>query len=211
MIFDPFRYAHLEDENDSTAMMGVMKHLRSYATAGAAVVIVHHPAKAEGSTGRGSSAIQGACDIAWTQELSDETGQITLRCGKNRCGDKPTLHVQADFELGTFSMVQSAAWTSEQEEVAKLRQINATEPELSQRQTFAKVGGKRNRVTKRLKEYAGREWQTEEGRHGAILYLPLQPVPVERVQDGIGGRPTTCTPVPTPIVGTGTASQPQPI
>jgi len=55
IIVDPFRYFHNAEENDSTAMSGVMKYLRACASYGAAVVLLHHPAKTEGSTGRGSS------------------------------------------------------------------------------------------------------------------------------------------------------------
>ena len=97
MIFDPFRYAHGAEENDSTEMMVVMRDLRACVTAGATVIIFHHPAKVEGSTGRGSTAIRGAVDLAYMQELSDETGLITLRCVKNRFGERPSLTIKPNF------------------------------------------------------------------------------------------------------------------
>jgi hypothetical protein len=212
MIFDPFRYSHLSDENDSTEMMMIMKHLRSYATAGAAVVILHHPAKAEGSTGRGSSAIRGACDIAWLQEMSDETGLLTLKCGKNRGGNKPTIHVQPDFDAGRFQVIDSPAWMKHREEIQKLRDLITSQPGLSQNQIFTKAGGNRNSVTRMLKEHAGREWRTETGQRGSLLYYPL--VSSSKVQVGIpgtGGGTVTCIPVPTPIVGTGQYSVTAPV
>ena len=54
IVVDPFRYFHAAEENDSTAMSGVMQYLRACAAYGAAVVLLHHPSKSEGSTGRGS-------------------------------------------------------------------------------------------------------------------------------------------------------------
>jgi RecA-family ATPase len=72
LIVDPFRYFHTAEENDSTAMAGIMQYLRACAAYGCAVVILHHPAKAEGSTGRGSSAICGACDLALLHTHSTE-------------------------------------------------------------------------------------------------------------------------------------------
>ena len=90
-----------------------MKHLRSYASAGATVVILHHPAKSEGSSGRGSSVIRGAVDVAYLQELSQESGLITLRCLKNRFGDRPAITIKRNLRPGASrwwsqSSVQSA-------------------------------------------------------------------------------------------------------
>jgi RecA-family ATPase len=41
IIVDPFRYAHGAEENDSTAMMGIMQCLRYCAAAGGAVIVLH--------------------------------------------------------------------------------------------------------------------------------------------------------------------------
>ena len=68
IIIDPFRYFHNAKENDSDEMSAVMQYLRACARYGGAVVVMHHPAKTEGSTGRGSTAIRGACDLAFLQE-----------------------------------------------------------------------------------------------------------------------------------------------
>ena len=46
--------------NDSDEMCGVMQYLSACAAHGCAVVILHHPAKTENSTGRGSSTVPGA-------------------------------------------------------------------------------------------------------------------------------------------------------
>src|SRR6478735_491378 len=84
IIIDPFRYFHNSKENDSDEMSRVMKYLRACAEYGAAVVILHHPAKTEGSTGRGSSAIRGACDLAFLHSLDKGRRLITIKVDKNR-------------------------------------------------------------------------------------------------------------------------------
>lgn len=71
VIVDPFRYFHDGDEDSSTAMAPVMKYLRACAVCGGAVVILHHPAKAEHSKGRGSSAIRAGCDLVF-QSVKDK-------------------------------------------------------------------------------------------------------------------------------------------
>ena len=64
------------------------------------MVILHHPAKTEGSTGRGSTAIKGAVDVADSQEMSEETGLITLACTKNRFGERHSVTIRPDYARG---------------------------------------------------------------------------------------------------------------
>jgi len=78
LVVDPLRYAHDGEENDSGQMMTVMRHLRSYASGGATVLVLHHVGKAEGSTYRGSTALRGAFDVAYVQELNEESGLVSL-------------------------------------------------------------------------------------------------------------------------------------
>jgi RecA-family ATPase len=54
IIVDPFRYFHSAKENVSDEMGPVIQYLRACVRFGGAVVILHHPAKTEGSTGRGA-------------------------------------------------------------------------------------------------------------------------------------------------------------
>src|SRR5262244_3280072 len=56
--------------------------------------------KAEGSTGRGSSVIRGACDLAFLHSLDKESGQIRLKIDKNRFGPSRTITIRCDFEGG---------------------------------------------------------------------------------------------------------------
>lgn len=171
MIFDPFRYAHGAEENDSTEMMQVMKDLRACVVAGATVIVFHHPAKVEGSTGRGSTAIRGAVDLAYMQELSDETGLITLRCVKNRFGERPVLTIRPDFEEGTFEVTDSPQLAKVMADVEALAEIIRRQPWLAQNQVLERWGGNKNRGIRLLKEYTGSRWEmAPKGR--SFLYGP---------------------------------------
>ncbi len=186
MLFDPFRYAHGAEENDSTEMMAVMKDLRACVVAGATVIVFHHPAKVEGSTGRGSTAIRGAVDLAYMQELSDDTGLITLRCVKNRFGERPMLTIRPDFEEGNFELTDSPRFAKVMADVDALAEIIRATPWLSQSQVIGRWGGPKRRGMRLLKEYAGARWEVVQ-KGQAFCYghrcRPIAPViaPVHRL------------------------------
>ena len=173
IILDPFRYAHAAEENDSTEMMRIMQQLRYCASVGAAVVIIHHPAKAEGSTGRGSSAIRGAVDVAFMQEMSDETGIITLKCVKNRFGEKFMVTIRPDFEEGNFEVADSPQFTKRANEIEKLRKIIEEKPGQSQNQVTGFSGMTKKRAQKLLKEGCQILWDVRTGGRNSLNYYPL--------------------------------------
>lgn len=206
MIFDPFRYAHGAEENDSTQMMVVMKDLRACVVAGATVVAFHHPAKAEGSTGRGSTAIRGAVDLAYMQELSDETGLITLRCVKNRFGERPVLTIRPDFEEGTFELTDSPKFTKKMEDVDALAEIIRANPGATQNRILEKWGGNKNHGISLLKEYNGSRWDmvkdgqsfrysrpVQEGCTGLSTGVPVDSIPGVPGDRYTGTHPLGCT------------------
>jgi hypothetical protein len=90
------------------------------------------PAKQEGSTGRGSSAIRGSCDLAFLHSLNKESQLITLKVDKNRNGEGRTITVRADFEQGRFQMTESPYITTRNEEFAKLEAVIAETPGITQ-------------------------------------------------------------------------------
>jgi hypothetical protein len=201
IIVDPFRYAHTAEENDSTEMMAVMRHLRSYAAAGGAVVVLHHPAKAEGSTGRGSSAIRGAVDVAFQQDLSDESRQITLRCVKNRFGERMIVTIRPDFEEGTFEVTDSPEFRQRAADLDKLQKIIEEAPGQSQNAIYKASGMKKTRLIEMLK--AGKDSLWDEQKDGqSFRYFPL----VSRKGNNLGNKGTGqgsggCSPVPIPLDG----------
>jgi hypothetical protein len=174
LFIDPFRYAHNAEENDSTEMMAVMQHLRYCATAGCGVVVLHHPAKAEGSTGRGSSCIKGAADVAFLQELSDESGLIALKCTKNRFGETHPITIKPNFDQGTFEVTDSPEFTKRTVESEKLLKIIVDEPGLSQNSIYKKAGMKKSRLVELLKVGRNSLWEeVQQGR--SFAYVPIVP------------------------------------
>jgi hypothetical protein len=191
VIVDPFRFSHSQDENDSTAMSTVMRELRSYAAAGSAVVILHHLAKTEGSTGRGSTAIRDHSDVAFVQEISAETQLITLKGSKNRFGELLAVTIRPDFDAGTFEVTNSAQFTKRAEELEKLREIIAEQPGLSQNALYKIVGGKKETIGRRLKAGVDKYWTVTDGAGKAMLYHPMEWLPEKGTTQGTTGTTQT--------------------
>jgi len=204
IIVDPFRYAHAAEENDSTEMMAIMQNLRYCAAVGCAVVILHHPAKTEGSTGRGSSCIKGAADVAFLQELSDESGLITLRCIKNRFGETHPITIRPNFEEGRFDVTDSPEFTKRNLDSEKLVGIITEMPGITQNAIFQKSGMGRNRVVQLLKDGRGGLWEEREERDRGRKTLRYYPVPqsqYSREYSGTGQGDLSCTGVLPPLRG----------
>lgn len=73
------------EENDAKAMGRIVAVARKLARGGAAVILIHHDTKAEGSTPRGHSLLNGALDVA-LHVKRDEGGIIRGKLTKNRNG-----------------------------------------------------------------------------------------------------------------------------
>jgi hypothetical protein len=194
IIIDPFRYFHTAEENDSTEMSGVMQYLRACAAHGCAVVILHHPAKAEGSTGRGSSAIRGACDLAFLHSLDKESGLITLKVDKNRHGEHRTITIRADFVEGKFEVADSPFLKSRKAEMEKLAQIIQAQPGSTQNTiiTASGITPKKKAITL-LNEGNGTHWHYENGKNRAKLYFIAPNTSGSVVLSGTNGKDTTLT------------------
>jgi RecA-family ATPase len=83
VILDPVRDFHNADENDSTAMKALARHIASYAiSTGAAWLLVHHSSRAAALNGfggsadasRGSTALTNA--VRWQMNLSRVTREM---------------------------------------------------------------------------------------------------------------------------------------
>jgi archaellum biogenesis ATPase FlaH len=172
IVIDPFRYFHNAEENDSTAMAGVMQYLRACAAYGAAVILLHHPAKSEGSTGRGSSAIRGACDLAFLHSLDRESGLITLRVDKNRNGESRTITIKADFEAARFDVSEAPYITRRKDELSKIEEIIKANPGITQNGIAKASSIRRQRLPRVLEEGCGTLWHVQPGPNRAKLYYP---------------------------------------
>jgi hypothetical protein len=189
IVIDPFRYFHNAKENVSDEMGPVMQYLRACARYGGAVVIMHHPAKTEGSTGRGSTVIRGACDLAFMHSLDKESSLITIKVDKNRNGESRTITLRADFEAGEFT-VSDAPWiTKRNDELEKLAGIIKGNPGLTQNVICKASGMAKARCIRLLQEGKGKRWKTEKSGQALGYFIitgsgsenhlePLEPVMV---------------------------------
>ena len=197
MIFDTLRNAHTSEENDATEMGAIMETLRAYTAVGATVVILHHPAKTEGSTGRGSTVIHNESDFAYTQEIAkpEDGGLIKLQVNKTRTGDWTTVTIRPDWDQGTFTVVDSHQFTKANEDSDKLSKIIAATPGMSQNAICAAAGMKKNRCLDLLQEGTGNRWNWEHRGRSKVYFSMVpktgtMPGTVEPVRvDGIGYPP----------------------
>ena len=191
IVIDPFRYFHQAEENDSTAMSGVMQYLRACAAYGCAVILLHHPAKSEGSTGRGSSAIRGACDLAFLHTLDKESSLITLKVDKNRHGESRTITLRADFEDGRFEVSESPYLARRNDDLQRIEQIIARQPGITQNGIVKASGIPRKRVPGLIDEGRGTRWHSKPGPRNAKLYYVGQEMTGALVPTGAIGSDTT--------------------
>jgi hypothetical protein len=201
IIVDPLRFAHGAQENDSTEMGEVMQYLRYCAAAGGAVVVLHHLAKTEGSTGRGSSAIRDHSDVAFVQEMSEDSGLITLKGSKNRNGELMMVTIRPNYDDGTFEVTDSPKFTKRADDLQKLTQIIEANPGLTQNGIYKVSGMKKSRLVELLK--AGNDSVWEERKDGPSLrYFALVP----KKGNNLGNKGTSqgvegCSPVPSVFRG----------
>lgn len=101
VLVDSLRQAHTGDENSSEEMMAVMGHLKSFYSAGAAVVVVHHEGKggiaAGVSKARGSGEIAASADAHISVSCSDAIDIATWE--KHRSWRMSATEESLPFEL----------------------------------------------------------------------------------------------------------------
>jgi hypothetical protein len=209
VIIDPLRFFHDAKENDSTEMAAVMQSLKGLARYGCAVIVLHHPAKTEGSTGRGSSAIRGHSDLALLHSLDKDAGLITLTIDKNRNGgSNRKMTVRADFENGRFEVTDSPYLSAAREKMTFIEQIIGSNPGMSQQTIFKAVGGNKSGFLELLTKGVGSRWHTKPGPRNAKLYylgkaVSLVPEQLETTGTGQETSSAPVSPVPPPLEETG--------
>lgn len=85
------------EENDAKSMARVVAVARALASWGAAVILIHHGTKADGTTPRGHSVLNGALDVAVHLKPRNDAGNIYGRLTKNRNG---TCDLDVGFTIG---------------------------------------------------------------------------------------------------------------
>jgi hypothetical protein len=199
IVFDPFRFAHTDDENDSTDMAPIMRRLRLCAAVGATILIVHHVGKAEGSKGRGSTAIRDHSDVAFVQEM--ENGLIKLKSNKIRFGPPIFVTVKPDFEEGTFEVTDSPEFVKQDAERLALRKIIEDEPGLCQTEVCRKSKMKKTRAIDMLADGNGTLWQMVPAGQSKHYYPTVPETGNCHGNSGTGSVEVTSSPVPLAFKG----------
>ena len=137
------------DENTSADMGRVVAAARALAEGGAAVVLVHHDAKAADGTPRGHSILNGALDVALLLGKTDDSGIIRGKLTKNRNGpcavdiafriDPVTLGTDSDGDEITAPTAREASGRAESTGPKLTRMQRAALDVL--RDVLAKAGG----------------------------------------------------------------------
>ncbi len=86
-------------ENEAAPMDHVVRVARYLAATGAAVILLHHVAKAGGTTPRGHGRLDGDADLTLLIETQEGSDVRTVRIGKNRSGsslDRFTFRIRAE-------------------------------------------------------------------------------------------------------------------
>lgn len=155
VVVDSFRQAHTKDENSSNDMQWVMSEIKTWTSAGATVVIVHHAAlSAEGSVrSRGSGEIEGSADAV----IAVQKGKSTWT--KTRSWQPPIEPLAVEFEVTDTSQTTTAVTVVDPFAgvdpalVTACREWIAANPKAPRKDLMAALGGKSstlNRIAKAI-------------------------------------------------------------
>jgi hypothetical protein len=197
LVFDSLIRFHDGDENSATEMAPVMAELRALAHAGATVVALHHRAKSEASSYRGSSDILGGVDVAFAVSRDRDAGLVKLKCFKSRFAAEFSLTLRPEIESrGGFFLADPPAVSREAAYVETLRRLIAIEPGLSQTELLKRAKLPEHRGVGLLRNGEARSWRMERGQRGALRYYPLPSPDQEGCQeaDTLGTPPQPFTP-----------------
>jgi hypothetical protein len=119
------------NENDASEVMAAVLPLNGITQAGAALLLVHHPAKADGGEGRasrGSGALPGAVDIIvemrrYARESPSDTRRVLNTF--SRCPETPPEAV-LELRPSGYQVLGSKAATSQGDRLAILEQLLRT-------------------------------------------------------------------------------------
>jgi hypothetical protein len=175
IIFDSMIRFHRADENSATEMAQVMARLRQLATVGASVVVLHHKAKSDTSSYRGSSDIVAGADAVFALAKRDDL--LELRTFKNRFAAETTIKIRPDFKSGSFAVVGSPGPESAPDEIDSLAKIIRTSPGCTQNDIIKKCGIQRKRAIELLHSHDGKQWHRQQGANRYLRYFPIQVVP----------------------------------
>src|SRR5437667_2175155 len=174
LIIDSMIRFHRADENSATQMALVMPSHRELATVSASLVVLHHKAKGDTSSYRGSSDIVAGADVAFS--LLRRNVLLELRTIKNRFAVETSVKIKANFWSGEFAVVDTPELNSASE-VDRLADVIHSSPGLTQNEVIKQCGIQRGRAIELLHGLDGKQWHRRKGTNRSQLYFPPQVVP----------------------------------
>jgi hypothetical protein len=202
VIFDPFRYAHDQEENESDAMTPVMKRLREFARLGAGCIFVHHSTKADKKVGRGSGTIEAGFDLQVVQEVKG--GLVVMTCDKPRYSAPWSVTARLDEDTLNLEIAESAHLRAERGKIEKIEEAIADNPGITRNLLAEKTGMRPGTITS-LQKKTGR-WSVKPGpRSSNCFYLKTTETLEQLSPTGSGTQlglgqleqhPTGCSSVP---------------
>jgi hypothetical protein len=103
--------------------------------------------------------------------MSEESGLITLKCVKNRFGERFTATIRPDYDLGAFALTDSPEFTKRTSDTQRMLDALTASPGLSQNAWHKAVGMMKSHFVKLVKENNGSLWR-EEKSGNSLRYFP---------------------------------------
>ncbi len=173
-IFDSLvRFHNAENENSASAMAPVMRQLRKIASAGAAVLVLHHRGKSEDNQYRGSSDIQAAVDLSLMMDGDAE--QMRLETTKNRLEKEFFVAMKFDLGEGGFVATEDPSLANARQETQLVGRYIAQHPRCSQSEIVEALKGEfsSGRIRQILLRGKGKHWYVRKGAHNRYEYYPI--------------------------------------
>lgn len=175
IVFDSLiRFAGYQEENAAADVAPAFAELRRLAHLGATPLVIHHPTKTETSPYRGSGDILAGVDVAFAIRKRGDTGELCLQCFKSRFGEQVDIALQPNLDgRADFDVYESPTAHREQQDIARLQQVIASAPGLTQSEIVKRSGLPQRQVAMLLARGVGRWWRMERGDHNARRFFPL--------------------------------------
>ncbi len=175
-IFDTLlRFHSAESENSASDMSRVMEKLKKIASAGAAVVVLHHKGKSEANAYRGSSDILAAVDLALVLSGNGESAPLRLHSAKNRLGEALSMTLRLSPNGGGFTVVSDPKLEREQEELSQLEEYISAHPGECQQEIVQAMEERKipvARIRQGLERGTNSRWHIKRGPHNRKEFHP---------------------------------------
>ena len=159
-------------------MAPVMAKLRELANLEASPFVIHHTPKNDAYKFRGSTDILAAVDLAYSLSRNHKTGDLYLKCSKNRFGQEFEMLLRPDLENADIVVVQSKKGSKGTRKLEAIQKIIRTNPKINQTEIINESGIPQKRCIELLDEgLAQHWWSAERGQRNAREFSVVEFAP----------------------------------